>query len=97
MCLVSYKPIPIPPDHHSPDVDIGQAMWWLDNVSHRTVQRLCESGEIESYLLGGKRRIIFESLKQYRARCVARGPQFAAPLKTGKRPPGRPKSPEASA
>jgi hypothetical protein len=94
---LGYRPAPIPPDYNGLDVSIGQAMAWLD-ASTSTVQRLCKSGEIESYVLGrGKRRIVFESLKSYRDRCRALGPQFGVRPKTGKRPVGRPRKPRPEA
>jgi hypothetical protein len=46
---------------------------------------------VESYLLGGKRRIVFASLKRYRAVCLAKGPQLSHRPLTGKRPVRRPR------
>jgi hypothetical protein len=86
----SYSPIPIPADPEPLDVSVGQMMWFGD-WSQRQTFRLIESGEVETFVFGGKRRIIFESLKQYRARCIAKGPQRTPRFRTGKRPVGRPR------
>jgi excisionase family DNA binding protein len=86
-----YQPEPIPPDYDRLDVGIPQAMHYL-GLSESAVRRLLAKGELQSFRVGGVRKIALDGLKQYRARCIARGPQFALPLKTGKRPPGRPKS-----
>jgi hypothetical protein len=87
---VVYRPVPIPPDFSAPDLTIGQVMSFLQ-LSARAVQRLCGTGVLDSYLLGGSRRIIFASVKRYREACIAEGPQFAHRPMTGKRKPGRPR------
>jgi hypothetical protein len=94
-----YTPVPIPPDYDRPDITIGQAMWFT-GLSESAVKRLLggQPPRVLSYVLGvGARRIVFDSLKEFREACIARGPQFARPLKTGKRKPGRPKRPAAAA
>jgi hypothetical protein len=98
-----YKPAPIPAGPEPLDVSVQQAMWFGD-LSPRQVFRLISPPEddpdkpplVESFLLGGKRRIVFESLKHYRAVCLAKGPQLNRRPVTGKRPVGRPRklSPE---
>jgi hypothetical protein len=87
-----YKPIPIPPDYAAPDVTIGHAMYYT-GLSARSIQRLCESGVLESFNYGKveARRITFDSLKRFRATAIAAGPQFAVRPVTGKLRPGRPK------
>jgi hypothetical protein len=90
------EPVPIPSDPEPLDVSIPQAMWFGD-WSPSAVQRLCAAGEIESYLLGGKRRIVLASLKAYRERCRLLGPQFSVRPKTGKRPVRRPRKPRPEA
>jgi hypothetical protein len=94
----SYRePVPIPPGPEPLDVSVQQAMWFGD-WSPRQVFRLISPPEdnpaqppaVESYLLGGKRRV-FASLKAYRDRCRALGPQLSQRPVTGKRPVGRPR------
>jgi hypothetical protein len=95
-------PVPIPPGPEPLDVSVQQAMWFGD-WSPRQVFRLIEPLKndpdkrpiVESYLLGGKRRIIFASLKRYRADCIAKGPQLSTRPVTGKRPVGRPRKPRS--
>jgi hypothetical protein len=97
-----YKPVPIPPDYDGLDVSIGHAMWFGD-WSPRQVFRLISPPNddpdkppaVESFLLGGKRRIVFESLKRYRAACIAKGPQLSTRPVIGKRPVGRPRKPRS--
>jgi hypothetical protein len=94
------KPVPIPTDPEPLDVSVQQAMWFGD-WSPRQVFRLISppNGEpnkppaVESFLLGGKRRIVFDSLKRYREACIAKGPQLSTRPVTGKRPVGRPRKP----
>jgi hypothetical protein len=95
----SYRsPVPIPPGPEPLDVSVQQAMWFGD-WSPRQVFRLIAPPDhdpdkppvVESFLFGGKRRIVFESLKRYRAVCLAKGPQLTERPVTGKRPVGRPK------
>jgi hypothetical protein len=88
-------PEPIGPDFCSPDVSVPQAMAFL-GLSGASILRLIAKDEVESYRLGGARRIVFESLKQYRLRELAKGPRLSERPKTGKRPPGRPKAEAAS-
>jgi excisionase family DNA binding protein len=86
-----YRPVPIPPDFSAPDLTIGQAMFYL-GLSARAVQRLCQTGAIESYRLGGDaRRIVFASVRAYRQSCIDKGPQLSQRPTTGKRPRGRPR------
>jgi hypothetical protein len=95
------KPVPIPSGPDPLDVSVQQAMWFGD-WSPRQVFRLISPPEddpdkpppVESFLFGGKRRIIFESLKRYRAACIARGPQLSTRPVIGKRPVGRPRKPK---
>ena len=94
------KPVPIPTGPQPLDVSVQQAMWFGD-WSPRQVFRLISppNGEpnkppaVESFLLGGKRRIVFDSLKRYREACIAKGPQLSTRPVTGKRPVGRPRKP----
>jgi hypothetical protein len=88
---MAYKPVPFALDQAPPDLTIQQTMFYL-SLSARAVQRLCGTGVLDSYLLGGSRRIIFASVKRYREACIAEGPQFAHRPMTGKRKPGRPRS-----
>ena len=93
-------PVPIPAGPEPLDVSVPHAMWFGD-WSPRQVFRLIspptddpnKPPAVESFLLGGKRRIVFDSLKRYRAACVARGPQLSTRPVTGKRPVGRPRKP----
>ena len=90
---MTYKPAPFALDQAPPDLAIGQAMFYL-GLSARSVQRLCETGAVESYRLGGDaRRIVFASVRAYRQACLDRGPQFARRPVTAKRPRGRPRKP----
>jgi hypothetical protein len=94
-----YKPIPIPPDYGAPDVTIGQAMFYT-GLSARSIQRLCESGVLESFRYGEveARRITFESLKRLRESAIAAGPRLAERPVVGKRRVGGPrKHPETQA
>jgi hypothetical protein len=86
-----YKPFPIPPDYSAPDVTIGMAMFYT-GLSARSIQRLCESGVLESFRYDGveARRITFESLKRLRARSIDAGPQLGQ-RPDGKRKRGRPR------
>ena len=90
---MAYKPVPIPPDFSAPDLTIGQTMFYL-GLSARAVQRLCQTGAVDSYRLGGDaRRIVFDSVKAYRASCREKGSQLSQRPTTGKRPLGRPPKP----
>jgi hypothetical protein len=85
------KPVPIPPDHTAPDISLAQTMYYTGE-SYSQVQRQCRAGVYESYKMGeGTRRVVFDSIKQHRAACIAAGPQFAERPVSGKRKPGRPR------
>lgn len=62
---MAYKPVPFPPDISAPDLTIGQTMFYLA-LSARSVQRLCALGRLDSFVLAGSRRIVFDSVKRYR-------------------------------
>jgi hypothetical protein len=86
---VSNIPTPsVEPD----DATLAEAAAY-SRLSRRQVYRLCETGDYESYLLGGARRITWASIRSYREKCRAAGPQLQARQRpvTGKRRPGRPK------
>ena len=76
------------------DATIQQVMAYT-HLSKRQVYRLCQTGDLESYLLGSLRRITWASVHCYRERCRAAGPQLEPrqPIRTGKRTVGRPKKP----
>jgi hypothetical protein len=74
---MAYRPVPIPPDFSAPDLTIGQAMAFLQ-LSARSVQRLCALGHLDSFVLAGSRRIVFDSVKAYRQACIDRGPNAVA-------------------
>jgi hypothetical protein len=93
---MAYRPVPIPPDFSAPDLTIGQAMAFLQ-LSARSVQRLCALGHLDSFVLAGSRRIVFDSVKAYRQACIDRGPMLSQRPTTGKRRPGRPKRPDEQA
>ena len=59
--------------------------------SVRTVYRIVQRGEVETFMIGGKRLIDDDSADAYIAACKAAGPQFAEPPPVAKRRPGRPK------
>jgi hypothetical protein len=97
------EPVPIPSDPEPFDISVQQAMWFGD-WSPRQVFRLISPPEddplkpplVESFLFGGKRRIVLASLKAYRAACIAAGHQLSLRPTIGTRPPGRPKKPQTS-
>ena len=62
---MAYKPVPFPPDISAPDLTIGQTMFYLA-LSARSVQRLCALGHLDSFLLAGSRRIVFDRNKGLR-------------------------------
>jgi excisionase family DNA binding protein len=64
-----------------------------DGIPRRTQYKLIRSGEIESYMFAGRRTIVRASIKRYRERQIAKGPQLQQPLNTGKRKIGRPPKP----
>jgi excisionase family DNA binding protein len=67
-------------------------------ASDRTARRHIERGEVEAFLIGGRRLIDDDSIDRFIERCKAAGPQFPPPS-TGPRPRGRPRKvrPEQSA
>ena len=73
-----------------PDPDTNGACKLLGGLCKESIYRLAKKGEIDGYMLCGKRFWTLASLRAYRARQIAAGPQFAPPL-TGKRKPGRPR------
>ena len=60
-------------------------------VSRRHMYRLIKSREVEGFVLGGRRRVIFDSLVRYRETCIARGHQLLPLNHPGKRSRGRPR------
>jgi excisionase family DNA binding protein len=58
-------------------------------ITLRPTYRLIKAGEIVSYILAGKRRLTADSIRRYRERQIAKGPQLL--FSTEKRPPGRPR------
>jgi hypothetical protein len=64
----------------------------LGNLCKESIYRLAKKGEIDGYMLCGKRFWTLASLRAYRARQIAKGPQFD-PAPVHKRKPGRPKKP----
>ena len=77
----------------APDPDTNGARMVLGNLSRESIYRLAKRGEIDGYVLCGKRFWTLSSLRAYRARCIERGPEFSPPL-PAKRPRGRPRKPE---
>ena len=64
-------------------------------VPERTAGRILARGEVESFLIGGRRLIDDADADAYIARCKAKGPQFEPPPRPGqRRRPGRPKKPK---
>ena len=82
----SYKLDPV----DAPDPDTNGARQILGNLSKESIYRLAKRGEIDGYVLCGRRFWTLASLRGYRARQIAAGPQFAPPL-PAKRPRGRPR------
>ena len=76
----------------APDPDTNGARQVLGGLSKESIYRLAKKGEIDGYVLCGKRFWTLASLRAYRARCIERGPQFDPPV-TSKRARGRPKKP----
>jgi predicted DNA-binding transcriptional regulator AlpA len=72
-----------------PDPDTPGVMRML-GLSKKSVYRLGVAGEIDGYLLGGSRRWRLPSVRAYKARQIAKGPQLGPPA-TGPRPRGRPR------
>ncbi len=74
----------------APDPDTPGVMRML-GLSKKSVYRLGVAGEIDGYLLGGgSRRWRLPSVRAYKARQIAKGPQLGPPA-TGPRPRGRPR------
>jgi hypothetical protein len=99
-----YKPAPIPPGSEPPDISVPQMMWYGDWSARQTFRLISPPEEdpskpplVESFVFGGKRRIVFASLKRYRERCIALGHQLGQRPVTGKRKPGRPRKPRPEA
>ena len=83
-------PVSIPnPSPLTPDPVISEACAML-GVSLRKMYRLIKSGEVQGFVLGGRRRITLESLVRYREICIARGHQLLPLNHPGKRKRGRP-------
>jgi hypothetical protein len=59
-------------------------------VSLRAAYKIAHRGEVQTYLLAGRRRIRDSSIERYIEVAVQKGPQFQPPP-TGKRPKGRPR------
>jgi excisionase family DNA binding protein len=78
------------PSPLAPDPVIAEACEML-GVSLRVMYRLIKSGEVQGFVLGGRRRVTFESLRRYREICLARGHQLLPLNHPGKRARGRPK------
>jgi excisionase family DNA binding protein len=80
-----------PPDDRAPlapaDPTLAEASRIL-GISLRLTYRLIEKGELETYVLG-RRRVTAASIRLYRAKCLAAGPQLQPVI--AKRPPGRPR------
>jgi hypothetical protein len=62
-------------------------------LGSRKVCGLCEAGVLESYPLGGSRRITRESVRRYREPCLPKGPRFSQRPVIAKRKVGRPRKP----
>jgi hypothetical protein len=75
-----------------PDLDTDGARRFLRDppLSKVSIYRLGRAGEIDGYVLCGRRLWRRASLRAYRARQIAKGPQFA-PRVIGKRVRGRPR------
>jgi excisionase family DNA binding protein len=67
-------------------------------ASERTARRHVERGEVEAFLIGGRRLIDDDSIDRFIERCKLAGPQLGPPPGV-KRPRGRPRTikPEQSA
>jgi hypothetical protein len=78
----------------APDPDTNGARQILGGLSKESIYRLAKRGEIDGYMLCGKRFWLLASLRSYRERQKAKGLQFDAPPVTGKRKPGRPPKPK---
>ena len=66
-------------------------------VSLRQMYRLIKSGEVHGFMLGGRRRVTFDSLVRYREICIARGHQLLPLNHPGKRARGRPRKADQQA
>jgi hypothetical protein len=94
------KPIPFSADPEPIDLSVGETMWyggWSERQTRRLISPPPDDPKkpplVESFVFGGRRRIVFASLKAYRERCRALGHRLAQRPETGKRPVGRPKKP----
>ncbi len=77
-------------DQPDPDTDRARKMLADPPLSKESIYRLAKRGEIDGYLLCGRRLWTLASLRAYRERQIKKGPQFG-PAPTGKRKPGRPR------
>ncbi len=82
------------PSTLAPDPLIAEACAML-GVSRRQMYRLIKTGEVQGFVLGGRRRVTFGSLARYREVCLARGHQLLPLNHPGKRARGRPRKPGA--
>jgi excisionase family DNA binding protein len=73
----------------APDPLIVEACEML-GVSLRVMYRLIANGEVQGFVLGGRRRVTLDSLVRYREVCIARGHQLLPLNHPGKRARGRP-------
>jgi excisionase family DNA binding protein len=78
-----------PSNSLAPDPLIAEACEMI-GVSLREMYRLIKLGEVQGFILGGRRRVTIESLKRYRGVCIARGHQLLPLGHPGKRKRGRP-------
>lgn len=67
-----------------PDPDIAGTRRLLNNASESTVLRLTSEGEIDTYVMRGRRFWKLASIRAYKQRCIDAGPQW------GRSKPGRP-------
>ena len=77
-----------------PDPDTPGVMRML-SLSRKSIYRLGVAGKIDGYLLGGSRRWRLSSIRAYKARCIAAGPQLGTPPVVRKR--GRPRKDQQTA
>jgi excisionase family DNA binding protein len=86
-------PISPGPSTLTPDPLIAEACEML-GVSLRQMYRLIKTGEVQGFVLGGRRRVTYDSLRRYREICIARGHQLLPLNHPGKRKRGRPRKPK---
>jgi hypothetical protein len=84
-------------DQPDPDTERARRMLADPPLSKESLYRLAKRGEIDGYLMCGRRLWTLASLRAYRERQIAKGPQFGLPPATGKRKPGRPRKPQPTA